>query len=194
MKYLFLSPHPDDVELTCGGTIARLTDEGHEVVIAVFSDCSIDLNEMYQAHQLLKVTTIFYDYPRREFDQHRQEILDTLIRLRSQLRPDVVFMPDQSDIHQDHQVIGMEGIRAFKLYADLISFAHSHNQVESDHNLYIKLFRTHIEAKIKALLCYSSQLNRFYFQPIAVESVMRYYGVQCDCEYAEAFRIIRKLN
>lgn len=35
MRLLFLSPHPDDAEISCGGTIARMVHEGHEVDIAV---------------------------------------------------------------------------------------------------------------------------------------------------------------
>jgi len=31
VDYLFISAHPDDTELPCGGTIARLTKEGRRV-------------------------------------------------------------------------------------------------------------------------------------------------------------------
>ena len=37
MKILFLSPHTDDAELGCGGTIARLAEERNEIYVAVFS-------------------------------------------------------------------------------------------------------------------------------------------------------------
>ena len=31
MKILVAAPHPDDEVLGCGGTIARLASEGHEI-------------------------------------------------------------------------------------------------------------------------------------------------------------------
>jgi LmbE family N-acetylglucosaminyl deacetylase len=34
---LVLAPHTDDAELGCGGTIARLLEEGKKVSVAVFS-------------------------------------------------------------------------------------------------------------------------------------------------------------
>jgi LmbE family N-acetylglucosaminyl deacetylase len=34
MKHVFVSPHPDDIALSCGGLIARLRDVGEEVAIA----------------------------------------------------------------------------------------------------------------------------------------------------------------
>ena len=36
-KVLVLAPHTDDGELGCGGTVARLLEEGCEVHFAVFS-------------------------------------------------------------------------------------------------------------------------------------------------------------
>ena len=195
MKYLFLSPHPDDVELTCGGTIARLTEEGHDVSVAIFSDCDIEgiISEASNALSVLNVGTIHYFYfSRRMFDSSRQLILDTLIDLREKINPDVVFVPDQTDIHQDHQVIGWEGLRAFKMSADVISYMHPHNQIEGKCNYFVSLTQDEVDLKLKALTCYRSQEHRFYFKPKAVEGVLRYYGVQVGKEYAEAFKIIRK--
>ena len=34
MKHVFVSPHPDDIALSCGGLVARLRDRGEEVAIA----------------------------------------------------------------------------------------------------------------------------------------------------------------
>lgn len=193
MKYLFLSSHPDDVELVSGATIARLSAEGHQVDIAVFSDCGIELDEMYKAHNILGAKTHFVSFPRRVFDKHRQEILDCMIRIRDIIKPDIVFLPDQTDIHQDHQVIGIEGIRAFRKNSDIIAYAHAHNHFENHCNYFVSVEMDHIKTKIKALDCYVSQWNRFYFQPIAIESIIRYYGLQAHVPYAEGFRIIKQL-
>lgn len=194
MRYLFLSPHPDDVELACGASIAKLTADGHQVDIAVFSDCGIDMIETISAHKILGAESHFYQFPRREFDQHRQQILDNLILLRDIIKPDVVFIPDQSDIHQDHQVVGIEGLRAFKMTADIISYAHSHNQVEARHNHFVVVEEKHVKTKTRALACYVSQHERFYFRPESIYSILGYYGVQCGAKYAEAFRIIRSIH
>lgn len=193
MKYLFLSPHPDDVELACGGTIARLAGEGHQVAIAVFSDCSINLDEMYKAHEILGAATHFYNFSRREFHVHRQQILDCMIRARDIINPDIVFLPDQIDIHQDHQVIGMEGIRAFRKNSDIIAYAHAHNHTDGSCNYFVSIEKKHLEIKLNALLCYASQLNRFYIQPVAIESIVRFYGVQAGVQYAEGYRIVKQL-
>lgn len=190
MIYLFLDPHPDDVELTCGGTISKL--KGNEIHIAVLSDCDLPEGEISNSHDILGVTTHYAYFNRRHFSEQRQEILDYLIALGEKIKPDVVFIPDLSDIHQDHQVIAWEGIRAFKLSADIISYIHPHNQLTADYNYFVKLTEEDIDKKIEALSHYKSQLDRFYFNLESIKGIARYYGVQCGAEFAEAFKIIRK--
>ena len=195
MKYLFLSPHPDDVELTCGATISRLISEGHDVTVAVFSDCDVpeSLTDTSNAHDILKVgSTRYFYYPQRDFAAHRQGILNDIIWLRDDIRPDVVFIPDfDSDIHQDHMVIGWEGLRAFKMTADIIGYSHSHNQIKTGNNYFVPVVYKDVEVKLMAIKCFESEQKRYYFNRETVIGIMRYYGVQCESEYAEAFRMIR---
>ena len=38
-KYILaIGPHPDDVEAGCGGSVARLVDEGNKIIYIVFSN------------------------------------------------------------------------------------------------------------------------------------------------------------
>jgi N-acetylglucosamine malate deacetylase 1 len=191
MKYLFLSPHPDDVELNCAGTISKLA--GNEIHIAVFSDCGIDQSETSQAHKSLGVTTHYFYFERRTFNKYRQEILDVLIQLNREINPDVVFMTDQSDVHQDHQVIANEGLRAFR-GAELITYIHPYNQTKMEHTYFVKLNEEEVMNKVRVLSRYRSQLGRLYFKLEAIKGIARYYGVQCESDYAEAFKIIRKYD
>ena len=36
---LFLSPHTDDIEFGCGGTLARFLEQGEKVMVIAFSAC-----------------------------------------------------------------------------------------------------------------------------------------------------------
>ena len=55
-----------------------------------------------------------HDFDVRTFPDRRQEILELLIALWNDWQPDVVFQPSLHDVHQDHQTIAAEGLRAFK--------------------------------------------------------------------------------
>jgi LmbE family N-acetylglucosaminyl deacetylase len=124
---LVLAPHTDDAELGCGGTLSRLLEEGASISVAAFSTAQESLppgapstltrDEFLEAMRLLGVPrehVLIYDYPVRNFPAHRQALLEELVQLRQRIKPDTVFLPSASDIHQDHQVIAAEGLRAFK--------------------------------------------------------------------------------
>ncbi|MGH2553513.1 MAG: PIG-L deacetylase family protein, partial [Chitinophagaceae bacterium] len=126
-KILILSPHTDDGELGCGGSIAKFCAEEKEVYYAAFCLCSKSLpaelppdtleKECKKATAILGIKSsnlILFNYDVRELPAARQKILDELLQLNKQINPDLVFIPAASDIHQDHQVIHQEGMRAFK--------------------------------------------------------------------------------
>ena len=124
-KVLILAPHTDDGEFGCGGTINKLLAEGNEVYYVAFSACQqsvlpqfpsdILITEVKSATLKLGIkpeNVILFDYDVRTFNYRRQDILDDLIRLRSKIKPDVVFLPALTDLHQDHRTIAEEGLRA----------------------------------------------------------------------------------
>src|SRR5688500_14497780 len=113
---LVLAPHTDDGELGCGATIAKYVSMGKRVSYIAFSTCSQSLPEHLPADTLKKECTaatkalgihnlVFFDFEVRRLPEHRQEILEELIRLNNEIRPDTVFLPAREDMHQDHQVI-----------------------------------------------------------------------------------------
>ena len=55
-----------------------------------------------------------HDFDVRTFPERRQDILELLVALWEEWKPDVVFQPSHHDVHQDHQTIAQEGLRAFK--------------------------------------------------------------------------------
>src|SRR5205823_4066566 len=126
-RVLVLAPHTDDAEFGCGGTMARFIEEGKEVFQVAFSAAEASVPPEYPADVLrqeitqaacalgLMASRLFVlSYPVRQFQLHRQAILDDMIRLAREIRPDTVLLPSISDTHQDHQTIAQEGFRAFK--------------------------------------------------------------------------------
>ena len=125
--------------------------------------------------------------------EHRQEVLDHLVRVRSQFRPDIVIGPSLHDYHQDHQVVANEMVRAFKASASIISYELPWNNVRFDDQLFVTLTEEHMRKKWEALQIYRSQLmkDRTYFEEEFVYGTARMHGVQCNERYAEAFEVIR---
>jgi LmbE family N-acetylglucosaminyl deacetylase len=202
-RVLVLAPHTDDGEFGCGGTMARLLEEGNEVYCAAFSACEqsvlkefpkdILITEVKAASEKLGIkpsNLILFNYQVRTFNFRRQEILDDLIKLRIQLKPDIIFMPSANDIHQDHYTISQEGLRAFK-FSTIFCYEMPWNNLTFNTSSFFALEEKHLLRKIEALKEYKSQAHRSYANPEFVRSLARVRGEQVNSTYAECFDIIR---
>jgi LmbE family N-acetylglucosaminyl deacetylase len=206
MKFLILSPHTDDAELGCGGTIARVIEEGNEILWVVFSTAEDSLprdmpkdtlkKEFLDVIRDLGLSENNYElcnFKVRHLKEHRQDVLDTLVKIRRDFEPKTVIMPSLNDYHQDHQVIARETVRAFKKDASIIGYELPWNHVSFDTNMFIILDKRHIQRKYKIIKNYKSQiiLNRNYFSKEYIYGLARVRGVQCNATYAEAFEVVR---
>jgi LmbE family N-acetylglucosaminyl deacetylase len=202
---LFVGPHTDDVELGCGGTISRALEEAAEVYVLAFSTAeesrpqgaprTVLRDEFMAAMRALSVPEshlMVREFPVRHLDAHRQDILDELITTRNKIEPAMVFAPASFDVHQDHQVVHGECLRAFK-HLTLWGYELPWNHVSFEANAFVNLESRHIEAKWHALQRYETQfsLGRPYFSFEFVESLARVRGVQSKAAYAEAFEVVR---
>ncbi|NNC83576.1 MAG: PIG-L family deacetylase [Flavobacteriales bacterium] len=202
-KILVLAPHPDDGEFGAGASIHRWVSAGAEVRYVAFSPCLKSLpegstsdllgGELKEAVQKLGMSegqARLLDYPVREFPAHRQAILEDLVQMRKDFRPDLVLVPNSTDIHQDHQVIHEEAIRAFK-HCSILGYELPWNNMSVTTNYHVALDEENVQAKLDALHCYRSQEKRIYLADGFLHGLARVRGVQVGHHLAEAFEVIR---
>ncbi len=202
-KALVLAPHTDDGEFGCGATIAKLVEQGTQVYYVAFSACEqsvlpqfpkdILITEVKLATQKIDIRPadlILYNYEVRTFNFRRQEILENMIKLRNEIKPDLVFMPSLNDIHQDHSTIALEGLRAFK-FNNILCYEVPWNNLSFNTICFSLVGEEHIQKKINALKEYKSQAHRGYANEEFVRSLARVRGVQVNEKYAEVFDILR---
>lgn len=203
-RALFVAPHTDDAELGCGATLARCLNECEKVDVVAFSSAAASLplgsttdrlvqefRDAMDAYGIPKSGIHIYDFPVRYFDSHRQEILEKLIELRRFLEPTLVFIPAKGDVHQDHQVIHNECVRAFK-NVSIFGYELPWNHFHFESNAFIEVSADDMESKLKALRCYSSQVEkgRGYFDSEFITGLARVRGLQYGVAQAEAFQVI----
>lgn len=202
-RVLVLAPHTDDGEFGCGGSINKLIEQGHEVYYVAFSACKqsvlkqfpedILISEVKSATRILGIKSenlILFDYDVRTFNYNRQSILDDMIKLREDIKPELIFIPASEDIHQDHQTIAAEGIRAFKS-GSILSYEIPWNNLNFDTSCFIHLDEKHIQSKVRALAEYKSQAHRNYANEEFIRALARTRGVQIGSHYAEVFKVVR---
>ena len=202
-RVLALSPHTDDIEFGCGGSIGRWVEQRKEIYYVVFSIAEKSVPEGFpkdileqEAKQATKVIGVaeenlsIHKFEVRKFPQFRQEILEILVSLQKKLNPDLVLLPSLKDIHQDHRTIAEEGVRAFK-YTNILSYELPWNNISFMTSSFVILERRHIAAKVEAISCYKSQRSRHYCNEEFIYALAKTRGTQIKAEYAEAFEMVR---
>ncbi len=202
-RVLVLAPHTDDGEFGCGGTMARLVEAGTDVRYVAFSIATKSLPDGFAPDTLARevreataelgipeANLSVHDFEVRTFPERRQDILELLIGLWEEWQPDAVFQPSLHDIHQDHQVIAAEGLRAFKR-TTILGYEIPWNNFDFAYQAYFALEREHVERKVAALAKYASQQHRRYADPDYIRNLARLHGVNVNREYAEVFQVYR---
>ena len=137
-RYLFIGPHPDDIEIGCGATVSRLAAMGKEITFLICLDGRYGLGnapkgttpeqlvdirkaEATASARLLGVNDIrFLDYCDGGF-YDVTEIRTAIARQVGAIKPDVIFAVDPdvpNECHIDHIQIGQQ----CKLVAKLAPF------------------------------------------------------------------------
>jgi len=206
MNVLLLSPHTDDIELGCGGAVVKFIENGNKLLWVVFSTAEESLPKGMPKDALKKEflnvvnglgmsedDCLIHSFAVRKLHEYRQEILEELVRIRNDYKPDIVIGPSLNDFHQDHQVIANEMVRAYKRSSAIICYELPWNHVTFDTQLFVKLTGDHMRKKCDMLKHYQSQIEkrRAYFAEESIYGLAKIRGIQCDSEYAEAFEVVR---
>ncbi|MDP3447774.1 MAG: PIG-L deacetylase family protein [Eubacteriales bacterium] len=186
-RYLFIGPHPDDIEVACAPSVRALTQAGKHVSFLILTDGrmgAIDpalsgdaLVQIRQAEarasaKLLGVTDVtflpFHDGGMYQMEDAACEIAKHIVRLK----PDVVFAPDPnviSECHIDHIKAGMAAkmsmnMAPFESVMQSIGSSGSHAvkalafYYTDKPNAYVAVKKS-FSARAEALACHKSQFD-----------------------------------
>ena len=99
-------------------------------------------------------------------------------------------MPSLGDIHQDHETVAREGLRAFKR-TTVLGYEIPWNCFQFNQQAYVSLEPRHLDAKVAALQCYASQQHRNYANEEYIRNVARTHGIESGRDLAEVFEVYR---
>lgn len=123
-RYLFVGPHPDDIEIGAGATASRLVSLGKSVTFLICTDgrygdentslrgqelAQVRKKEALRSAALLGVSDVrFLELSDGGF-YPREELVSGIARVIGDVQPDVIFAPDPnvaSECHVDHLNVG----------------------------------------------------------------------------------------
>jgi LmbE family N-acetylglucosaminyl deacetylase len=191
---LALGAHPDDLELGCGATLAKLAASGVAVHAVVFSDGKVGgpsgfdrIAETRAALESLGVASVIqHDFTDTRLHQALNELIECSEEHVRTIAPDRVYTMFHLDRHLDHRTVHEASVVACRKVRQILGY----ETPSSYPNFMPTVFEPiddFIEAKIEALKLHVSQGERLYMQQEKIRSAAHFRGVQVDLGQTESF-------
>ena len=191
MNILIIAAHPDDELLGCGGTIARLSREGHNIFVAILGegitsrfamreqanpklirdlqDCSRRVGQMLGVKDLT-----FFEFPDNRFDTvPLLDIIKPIENLIMDLQPHTIYTHHGGDLNIDHAILNRAVLTATRpAVAPSIKTVYAFEVVSSSEWTFQSLnpvflpntfvdISKTLETKIEAMKIYESEMRPF---------------------------------
>lgn len=112
MNILVVGPHPDDQEIGMGGTIARLAEQGHDLLLLDVTNGEptphgspeIRATEAAEAAKILGVPRRPLGFPNR-YVENTLELRHAIAAVIREHQAQVIFAPYLEDAHPDHLAV-----------------------------------------------------------------------------------------
>lgn len=210
MKILAVGAHLDDIELACGGTLAKAIKNGHDVKVLIMSKSGytnkegkvqrsndVAVKEGTKALQTLgckKIEILDFDTKDIPFCSGVVNAIDVCI---SEFNPDIIFTHHPFDTHQAHEGVAKATIAAARrkntvyFYEPIAPSGRSY--VAYKPTMYVDIEET-MTLKEKSLKCHKSEYNKFGGEDWinGVKARCGFRGYEIGKKYAESFEILRQ--
>ncbi|HWB25746.1 MAG TPA: PIG-L deacetylase family protein [Chitinophagaceae bacterium] len=209
LNIVCLGAHPGDPEFGCGGTMAKYSDAGHNVIfLYVTRGEASDPNKTYAemaalrtkeaevACKILKATPMFAGQIDGDTILSREKN-EEVSKLLASLKPDIVFTQWPVDGHPDHQVTGLLALTAWvKAYRKFHLYFYEVNTGSETMAFtptdYVDITNVH-DRKKEAMFAHKTQdpVNTYndFFKPLE-----EFRGLEAGVKAAEAFIHFKAMN
>ena len=209
MRILAVGAHLDDIEIACGGTLAKAVNAGHDIKVLIMSRSGytdkegkmqrtddIAVKEGLNALHTLGIHEIeILEFATKDIP-FQSDVVNAIDLCIAKYDPEIIFTHHPFDTHQAHEGVAKATIAAARrkntvfFYEPITPSGRSY--VAFKPTLYVDIEST-LDKKIDSLKCHTSEYNKF-----GAEDWIE--GVRCRCgfrgyeigkKYAEAFEILR---
>ncbi|HEY3249787.1 MAG TPA: PIG-L deacetylase family protein [Ignavibacteria bacterium] len=196
-KILAIGPHPDDIELGCFGTMARLTDEGsqvHFLVLTKGEGGAINddrVEEAKESASLIKATIYIESLPDR-FIGDGWETISIIEKYVEKIKPDQVYIPTASDTHQDHRAAFNASMVACRPVKEIYAYETPSTSRNFIPNIFVDITK-YIDLKLQAIKIHLSQGGKGYMADRAIKGLAEYRAFDnfLNDRYVEGFEAIK---
>lgn len=220
-KVLVIAPHPDDETLGCGGTLLKHRANGDQIYWLMVTNVDEKngwtkervesrQKEIEMVSQMYGFTKTFkLDFPTTKLDIIPiSDIIGEILRVINEIKPEIIYLPNRSDVHTDHQIVFNAAYSCTKnfrfpfieeiLIYETISeteFGAALNENAFIPNVFNDI-SDYFERKMEIFNVYESEIMS---SPLprsinSIESFNRHRGSRIGKKYAEAFSLLLKIK
>jgi LmbE family N-acetylglucosaminyl deacetylase len=194
LRILAIGAHPDDVELGCGGSLAKLSKGGAEVRALIFSrgrrGVMSDADRAAETKRALQVIGVrdvrVCDFEDTRLSASLNDLVAVIEEEVRSFKPTRVYTMFQHDRHQDHRAVYEASAVACRCVPQLLGYETPSSYPNFTPTVYEDI-PDDLETKIAALKCHQSQGERLYMQEDKVRSAAHFRGVQVNMGPCEGF-------
>lgn len=220
MKILIVAAHPDDEVLAMGGTMARMSSQGHDIQVVFLATGMLARgkskrhltglrqlrDDSRKALKLLKVRPpLFGTLPDNQMDSvPLLKVIKIVEQHILNFRPETIYTHWRNELNVDHQIAYQAVVTATRPFQGNVSSLYAFSVPEATMympensfkpNCYVDISKT-LKLKIEAMNLYQTEIRK---EPQVrsnkgITTVASYYGFMSGLEYAEPFRLLRKID
>ena len=207
---LAVGAHADDVEIGCGGTVARHVKKDDNVIILIMAESSYTdytgrvlrsieegVNEEENAAKVIGAKLINLGF-KTKCVPYSSESIEAINRIIDDYDIDTIYTHWYHDTHQDHKRTTQSVLSAGRHVPNILMYEPEYPAGRSylgfRNQYYVDIVST-FEIKMNALKCHKSQVKKYGDAFLeAVEARARHRGYEIRSEYAECFEVVRFLG
>lgn len=199
-RILVIGAHPDDIELGCGASVAKMCDAGHEVHGLVLShgekggNASARRSEAQAAGRSLGLTRVrVLGYSDTRMNVQCADIASSIERMLEELRPVLVLTHSKHDLHQDHRAAHDATLIATRATTTAVLAYESPSATNDFTPNYFVDVGEYVGVKVEAVRRHRGQRGKRYTTARAVQDRLAFRGDQARVAHAEGFEVVRML-
>ncbi len=214
MRIIAIGAHLDDIELACGGTIAKMISKGHEVMMIVLSKSDythysgtygraseIAIEEGRCASAMLGVNELkVFDFPTKDVPND-SAVVEVLNKELDEYQPSIIFTHWQFDTHKSHANTALSTFAAARYFNTILMYEPfppaGRSYVAFRPQLYVDITKT-ITSKLDALSQHKSELSKYgpeWIKTVEARARLRGFEMMSSQKngerYAEVFEVLR---
>lgn len=198
-RVLAVGAHPDDLELACGGTLAKLADSGFEIRSLVMSagqvggDSSRRPDEARDGGTFLGATEVeVLDFPDTDLAGSSQAMVGAIEERVKSFAPDLILTHSVNDLHQDHHAVHLSVLRAARQRSSILCFESPSTTRNFNPSVYVDI-SDYLDIKVEGIRRHRDQRGKPYMGSHTVRGTAAFRGRQARTLFAEGFEPVRLL-